>query len=277
MTTSASAGASSASSSPILCLRVGDLSSVEARVGTGEVHVLEDAEGPARTLRPVARQAVVVYNDDLARLHVAQELRADDVEPAGLAGDGVAAIDLADARGVGSRGGRGRRRACHGRSWRQSRRLRSRRIASRTASPTETSPLQLPHGRGRDVGRVRGGVEPEAVLGQTVPQLRRRLRGCRCGRRPRSRRRARRTRAGRSPRRRSRSSSSGRGRAPDARPRGPPGAGRRRPARRGPCRASRSCARRRRWRCRPTPGPGAAARRARSTCVGPALPASSRE
>ena len=31
--------------------------------------------------------------------------------------------------------------------------------------------LQLPHGRRGYVGRVRGGVEPEAVLGQAVPQF----------------------------------------------------------------------------------------------------------
>ena len=32
-------------------------------------------------------------------------------------------------------------------------------------------PLQLPHGRGRDVGRVRGRVEPETVRSQAIPQL----------------------------------------------------------------------------------------------------------
>src|ERR687893_1096869 len=35
-----------------------DLASVEARVGTGEVHVLEDAQGAARGLGPVAREAL---------------------------------------------------------------------------------------------------------------------------------------------------------------------------------------------------------------------------
>src|SRR5215210_4942897 len=100
----------------------------------------------------------------------------------------------------------------------------------------------------------------------------RRLRGYRCGRRPRLRRRGRRTRAGRSPMRRNLSSSSGRGPGPDARPPEPRVAGRRRPARRGPCHASRSCVRRRRRRCRQTPAPDAGGRTARSTCAGPALP-----
>src|SRR4028119_2498497 len=63
----------------------GDLAAVEMRVGAGEVHVLEDAQRPARALRAVARQAPVVYYHYLARFHVAQVLGADYVQAAGLA------------------------------------------------------------------------------------------------------------------------------------------------------------------------------------------------
>src|SRR5919112_542025 len=116
-----------------------DFATVEARVGTGEVHVFEDAEGAARGLGPVARQALVVYNDDLAGLHVAQEIGADDVQAARLAGDGVSAFEAAH------------------------------RLPDRL--PDREPTLQLPHGRGRYVGGVRSRVEPEAVLGQAIPQL----------------------------------------------------------------------------------------------------------
>src|SRR5215211_3615810 len=77
-----------------------DLATIKSRVGTGEVHVLEDAESAARALGPVARQALVVYNDDLAGFHVAQEPGADDVQAARLAGDGVTAFDFTDAEGT---------------------------------------------------------------------------------------------------------------------------------------------------------------------------------
>ncbi len=137
MTTSASTGASSASNSPIRCLDAGYLPAVEAGVGASEVHVLEDAQRPARALGPVARKALVVDDDDLARLDVPQVLRADDVQPAGLAGDDVAALHFPDGRAAGSRAGRGRRRACPGRSWPPSTRLPSGASPSRTASPTE--------------------------------------------------------------------------------------------------------------------------------------------
>src|SRR5918996_907929 len=77
-----------------------DLATVEARVGSGEVHVLEDAQGATRSLGPVAHQTLVVYNDDLAGLHIAQEPGTDDVQAARLAGDGVTTLDFADAEGA---------------------------------------------------------------------------------------------------------------------------------------------------------------------------------
>src|SRR5215212_1701069 len=147
-----------------------DLATVEARVGTGEVHVLEDAQSAARGLCPVARHTLVVYNDDLAGLHIAQEPGADDVQAARLAGDGVTTLDFADAEGAEAM----RVPKCdefvtedHGH------RVSAFEMAHRTPDRlTDREPtLQLPHGRGRYEGRVRGRVEPEAVLGQIIPQL----------------------------------------------------------------------------------------------------------
>ncbi len=37
--------------------------------------------------------------------------------------------------------------------------------------PDREPPFQLPHGRRRNIGRVRGRVELEAVFGQAIPQL----------------------------------------------------------------------------------------------------------
>ena len=59
---------------------------VQHRVGPGEVDVLEHAEpGGLVAERADRAHAVVVDDDDLARLDVAHELGADDVERAGLA------------------------------------------------------------------------------------------------------------------------------------------------------------------------------------------------
>src|SRR5215210_2659115 len=147
-----------------------DLAPVEARVGTGEVHVLEDAKGTTRGLCPVASQALVVYNDDLAGLHVAQEPGADDVQAARLAGDGVTALDFTDAEGTEAMRipksdelvteDHGNRVCAFEAAHRPPDRLTDR-------EPT----LQLPHGRGRYVGRVRSREESEAVLSQAIPQL----------------------------------------------------------------------------------------------------------
>src|SRR5829696_7986819 len=147
-----------------------DLTTVEARVRTGEVHVLEDAQSAARGLGPVARQALVVYNDDLAGLHVAQEPGADDVQAARLAGDGVTTLDFADAEGTEAmRVPKSDELVTedHGH------RVSAFEMAHRTPDrlPDREPTLQLPHGRGRYVGSVRSRVEPEAILGQSIPQL----------------------------------------------------------------------------------------------------------
>ena len=59
----------------------------DVRVGPGEVHVLEHAERAPRVLgeRLHRAQSVRVDDHDLARLHVADELRLDQVQRAGLA------------------------------------------------------------------------------------------------------------------------------------------------------------------------------------------------
>src|SRR5215203_4921582 len=148
----------------------GDLASVEARVGTGEVHVLEDAQGTTRGLGPVARQAIVVYDDDFAGLHVAQELGADDVKAARLAGDGVTALDLTDREGTEAvRVAESDELVTEDHGHRVSAFEAAHRLPDRL--PDREPPLQLPHGRGRDVRRVRGRVESEAVLSQAIPQL----------------------------------------------------------------------------------------------------------
>src|SRR5918994_4821029 len=147
-----------------------DLASVEARVGTGEVHVLEDAQGAARGLGPVARQALVVYNDDLAGLHVTQKPGADNVQAARLAGDGVTTIDLADTEWTEAmRVPKSDELVAEDHGHRVSAFEMAHRPPDRLTD--REPPLQLPHGRRRNVGRVRGRVEPEAVLGQVIPQL----------------------------------------------------------------------------------------------------------
>src|SRR5829696_417305 len=147
-----------------------DFATVEARVGTGEVHVFEDAEGAARGLGPVARQALVVYNDDLAGLHVAQEIGADDVQAARLAGDGVTALDFTDAEGTEAmRIPKSDELVTEDHSYRVSAFEAAHRLPDRL--PDREPTLQLPHGRGRYVGSVRSRVEPEAILGQSIPQL----------------------------------------------------------------------------------------------------------
>src|SRR5829696_8939546 len=148
----------------------GDLASVEARVGTGEVHVFEDAQSTARSLGPVAHQALVVNNNDLAGLHVAQEPGADDIQAAGLAGDGVAALDLTDTEGTEAmRVAKSDEFVTEDHGHRVSAFESAHGLPDRL--PDREAPLQFPHRRRRYEGRVRGRVEPEAVLGQIIPQL----------------------------------------------------------------------------------------------------------
>src|SRR3954447_8420527 len=67
------------------------------RVGASEVDVLEDAERGALALDGDPRlDALLGQRDDLAGLDVAQQLGADDVERARLAGDAVAVAELAE-------------------------------------------------------------------------------------------------------------------------------------------------------------------------------------
>ena len=69
-------------------------------VGPGEVDELEDAEGRARALEldALAAQAVLaVGDDDLARLDLAHEVGADDVEAGRLAADHRVALVVAEA------------------------------------------------------------------------------------------------------------------------------------------------------------------------------------
>src|SRR5918993_549864 len=147
-----------------------DFATVEARVGPGEVHVLEDTESPARGLGPVARQALVVYNDDLAGLHVAQEPGADDVQAARLAGDGVTALDFTDAEGAEAmRVTESDELVTEDHSHRVSTFEAAHRPPDRL--PDREPALEFPHRSGRDIGGIRGRVEPEAVLGQAIPQL----------------------------------------------------------------------------------------------------------
>src|SRR5829696_6386840 len=147
-----------------------DLATIKSRVGTGEVHVLEDTESAARALGPVARQALVVYNDDLAGFHVAQEPGADDVQAARLAGDGVTAFDFTDAEGTEAmRVPKGDELVTEDHGHRVSAFEAAHRPPDRL--PDREPTLQLPHGRRRYIGRVRGRVEPEAVFCQAIPQL----------------------------------------------------------------------------------------------------------
>src|SRR5215204_1270233 len=97
MTTSASAGASSARISPIL--RLESATSLPLKRESGlEVYVLEDAQSAAWAFGAVAFQALIVYHHDLAGLDLPNKASANDVEATGFAGDYVAAFYLADAQ-----------------------------------------------------------------------------------------------------------------------------------------------------------------------------------
>ena len=62
-----------------------DVRALDGRIGPGEVDVLEDAEALRDLGEGLDRaQPLLVDDDDLARLDVAHELGADDVERAGL-------------------------------------------------------------------------------------------------------------------------------------------------------------------------------------------------
>ena len=74
-----------------------DVAAVHDRVGAGEIDVLEDAGPHGLTRREADRfDALVRDDDDLAVLDVAHEAGADDVERAGLGGEDVAAVELAE-------------------------------------------------------------------------------------------------------------------------------------------------------------------------------------
>src|SRR5215213_2110493 len=80
-----------------LVARLVDRAAVDHRVGAREVDVLEDAEG-ARALgeREGGAKAVVVYDDHLAGLDVADVLGADEVEGARLRGDDPSAVEASE-------------------------------------------------------------------------------------------------------------------------------------------------------------------------------------
>ena len=67
---------------------------VDHRIGTRKVDVFVNAERLLflAAVSSVGMDAVVVNHDDLARLHIAQEFRADAVKHAGFAGDNPAVV-----------------------------------------------------------------------------------------------------------------------------------------------------------------------------------------
>ena len=70
---------------------------LEDRVGAREVDVLEHAEGLALGLDQLARlDPALAQRHHLARLHLAQQLRADDVERAALRGEAVGVAEPAE-------------------------------------------------------------------------------------------------------------------------------------------------------------------------------------
>ena len=238
-----------------------DAGAVEDGVGAGEVDVLEDARGAAAPRHGLRRVApVLVDPDHLARLDVADDLGADEVERARLGGDDPVVADppereRPDPQGIAERD---ERTVCDGHDG----------VGAR-------EPLHRPRDRVGD-RRVVAGQQGGDHLGVGARGERRRRpraarraaprgrRGCRCDRaRPFAPRRARRA-AARSTtvRRRSSSSGYGRSRPPPGAPRASP---RRRPAARAPCRERPSPGRPRRPRSRRTPGLGAGARTGRST------------
>ena len=83
---------------PHLQTALSERAAVEPRVGAREVDELEDVQGRARPgkLDALAAQAVLVDDEDLARLDLTHEAGADDVEGTALAGDDRAAVQVAE-------------------------------------------------------------------------------------------------------------------------------------------------------------------------------------
>ena len=72
-----------------------DVAAGDGGVGAGEVDVLEDAALGVRLGEPVGAQAVLVDDDELARLDLADDAGADGGERGVLAGDDPAALEPA--------------------------------------------------------------------------------------------------------------------------------------------------------------------------------------
>ena len=75
-----------------------DAGALDDRIGAGEIDVLEDAEARAAPARTGLRDSMPSLGDDdhLARLDLAHEPRADDVERAGLGGEHRRAVEIAE-------------------------------------------------------------------------------------------------------------------------------------------------------------------------------------
>src|SRR5205807_7952080 len=76
-----------------------DALAVQLRVRAGEVDELEDAQRRLRRRIPAGPQAALVDDHELARLDLADERGADDVEGAGLRRQGVAVWEAAKGEG----------------------------------------------------------------------------------------------------------------------------------------------------------------------------------
>src|SRR3712207_6194333 len=125
----------------------------------------------SRALAPVAVQAVIVYDRDLAGRNLPEKAGADDVEAAGLAGDDVATLDLADAQGTEAmRVAEGDELVAEDHGHRVSSLEAPHGTPHRLAH--RSTLLEFPHSGGGDKGRVRGGVELEALLGELLPEPR---------------------------------------------------------------------------------------------------------
>ena len=73
-----------------------DVATGDGGVGTGQVDVLEDTALGLRFRESGGSQAVLVDGDELARLDLAHEAGADDVQRGGLAGHRPAAFHPAE-------------------------------------------------------------------------------------------------------------------------------------------------------------------------------------
>ncbi len=151
--------------------RLVDAGALDDAVGAREVDVLEDAEALVlRAERVVAVHAGVVDHDDLARLDVAHEVGADDVEAAGLGCQDVGVADLAQHQRADAVRIAHADQACRRKGHQ---RIGTLDLAHRADQPVDHAQAPAERHQVDDDLAVGGRLEQAAAADQVLPQLHR--------------------------------------------------------------------------------------------------------